>query len=275
MSRIRGPIGLLLFLPFLATALASTGAEAQTRTERFRWTHPTPSLVSGFKLYYGTAPGSHPTQINVGLPTPNSNGVYFADVALPAQQGVYAVVTAYNAQGESAVSNEKFRPAPTDGGSGGGTGALSAIAGFTLWNATSDTVVDATFTAGEKIDIATLPCAAIQIRTNAYLGTLNSPGSVKKIFDGQALSCTSAPASHEDNPPYVWESEQGPNQYDCAPSLRAVGTHTLVAIPYDGDNCTGLAGPSATLTFDVINSSSTGGGSGTTLGQPGQPVLVQ
>ena len=184
-------------------------------------------------------------------------------------------VTAYDAsQRESARSNEKFRPGTTSGG-GGGTTAQSAVTGFALWSATTDSITDSNFTSGERIELASLPCAAIQIKTNSYLGAHATPGSVKKIFDGRDLGCSSAPESHENSPPYAWETDHGVGEYNCAPTLTVPGRHTLVAIPYDGDDCTGKSGSAVTLTFDVIGTGSTPPPPGPTLGKPGQPVLIQ
>jgi hypothetical protein len=272
MARFRNPSALLLTLS--AALLVSAAAGAQTRTERFRFTHPSPTSVSGFKLYYGTSSGSYGQTINLGLPARDSNGVYFADVAFPATQGVYVVVTAYDSQSrESSRSNEKFRAGDAPPNAGGSGTAQSAVTGFALWNATTDAVVDSNFTSGEKIDLATLPCSSIEIKTNDYLRVQGAPGSVKKIFDGQSLACTTAPVSHENSAPYAWETDRGPNSYDCAPSLSSPGRHTLIVVPYDGDNCSGAAGPSVTLIFDVIISTSAP--TGPTLGQPGQPILIQ
>jgi hypothetical protein len=135
-------------------------------------------------------------------------------------------------------------------------------------------MVDANFTSGEQIRVATLPCAAIQIKTNAYLAASSSPGSVKKIFDGRDLGCGTAPASHENSSPYAWETDHGPGVFECAGSLTVAGRHTLVAIPYDGDDCTGASGAAVTLSFDVVGSGTTPPPTAPTLGQPGQPILI-
>ncbi len=276
MARFRNPNRLVLIIA--AALTLSSPARAQTRTERFRFTHPSPSSVAGFNIYYGGFSGQYTQEIDVGMPARDSSGAYFVDVAFPSTVGVYVAVSAYDSSGrESARSNEKYRAAPATPPSGGGTGggtASSAITGFALWNATSDTIIDANFTSGKKIDLTAFPCTAIQIKTNTYLNASNSPGSVKKIFNGKDLGCTTTPGTYENNAPYAWEAETGSDAYQCAPSLASTGTKTLTVVPFDGDNCTGAEGPAVSLTFDVIGGSATAPPA-PTLGQPGQPILIQ
>jgi hypothetical protein len=114
-------------------------------------------------------------------------------------------------------------------------------------------------------------CLAIEIVGNAYLQQFGSPGSLKFSFDGQAPSaCSNAPISHENDPPYAWEVDQGPGQFACALSLAGVGPHTLIVTPYDGDSCTGTEGTPAVLSFEVLDAAP----SPEPLGQPGAPMLV-
>jgi hypothetical protein len=148
------------------------------------------------------------------------------------------------------------------------------VTGFALWNASTDTLIDGSFTSGEKITLPGQSCVAIQILVNAYLDTPGTAGSVKRSFDGQSAACTTAGVTHENNPPYAWEVDMGPSLYECAASLTQVGNHTLTVTPYDGDDCTGAQGTPVTLSFEVVNSTAPPPPPPpATLGQPGQPQL--
>jgi hypothetical protein len=256
----------------LATTIVCASA-ASARTERFRWTQASTPAVDNFKLYWGTATGSYASSLSLGVPAKDSTGSYYYDLVVPDTTTVYVAVTAWSSGLESLRSNEVVRA----GISGGSTtppppsSAQSAIVGFALWNAQSDTVVDTSFTDGETVPDSIRACAAIEIKTNAYLQAAG-PGSIKKVLDGQDVGCTGAGAKIENSAPYGWEDDAGTAKFPCAASLSAPGNHTLTVTPYDGDNCSGLVGTARTLTFSV--STSTGGGGTTTLGAPGQPYIV-
>jgi hypothetical protein len=112
-------------------------------------------------------------------------------------------------------------------------------------------------------------CASIEIKTNAYLNA-SGPGSIKKVFDGVDNGCSGSAV--ENTYPYAWEDDGGAvGQFNCAPSLSAIGNHTLTVTPYDGDNCTGLAGTPMTLSFTVSGSTAP---PTSTVGTPGQPYVV-
>jgi hypothetical protein len=203
------------------------------------------------------------------VPAKDSTGAYYYDIVVPDTATIYVTVTAWYSGLESVKSNEISRagtsgtttpPPPTT--------ASAAIVGFTLWNALSDTVVDSDFRSGEAIADTVRGCAAIQIKGNAYLNA-SGPGSVKRVFDGVDNGCSGQGV--ENAYPYAWEDGATVGQFACAASLSAIGSHTLTVTPYDGDNCSGLAGASATVTFTVTGPSSTG----STLGAPGQPQVVQ
>jgi hypothetical protein len=253
---------------------------ASARTERFRWTQTNASNVDYFMVYVGLASGSYSASMNVGIPTKDSTGAYYYDIVVKDTDTIYVVVTAWDATLESARSNEVSRAGITTGGGSTTTPppttppppatANAAVTGFALWNALTDTVVDATFQNGDTIPDAVRSCAAIEIKTNAYLSTAGTPGSIKKVFDGADKGC--AAGGYENEPPYAWEDDAGPGKFPCAASLSAIGTHTLTVTPYDGDNCSGAVGTPASVTFTVSGPSSSGG---STVGAPGQPFIVQ
>ncbi len=282
-------LGFALALAFAADAFA------QTRTETLRWTHPDPSDVVGFEVHYGPSSRSYTTTTDVALP-PVLSGAYEVGIEVDADADVYFAVTAYSVEAASFFSNERCRgpagpcdppsqpspPSPPDGGSGGAgsdpppspDGPRAAINGFALWDAASDSRVDASFTSGEQISLAELDCAAIEILGNSYLSRSSSPGSLMYAFDGQTPSaCNDPGTSHENNPPYAWEADSGPGRFECAPTLTQPGTHTLTVTPFDGDDCSGQAGTPVTLTFEVVDPSAPPPPAAA-IGRPGKPVLV-
>ena len=96
----------------LACALAGpVGAQGGTRTETLRWSHPDPSGVEGFRVYYGASSGNYSEAFDVGLPPTDGSGNFVYDLQVPQDQAVYVAVTAY-ADLESEFSNERLRPPP-------------------------------------------------------------------------------------------------------------------------------------------------------------------
>jgi hypothetical protein len=260
----------------LAAAILSASA-ASARTERLRWTD-TSTAVDNFSLYWGLASGSYTSSLQVGVPAKDSTGAFYYDIVVNDADTIYVTVTASIAGLESARSNEIVRagittttpPPPTTPPPTSAT-AQSAIVGFSLWNALTNTVVTQNFQSGGTIPDAIRNCASIEIHANAYLNA-TGPGSIKKVFDGVDNGCSSTAAhSFENSYPYAWEDDAGVGQFACAPSLSAVGNHTLTVTPYDGDNCSGLVGTPVTVSFTVSGPAPP---STTTIGAPGQPYIV-
>jgi hypothetical protein len=271
----RGKVVARLFLA-LCCVLAF-GSEASARTETLRWRHGDPSTVTGFRVHWRTTSGTTARTENVGLPSRDAQGIYSYSVVVDDAADVYLSMTAYNAQNVSSfASNEICRgpnracsttppptePPPTEPPPTGGTTPLSAIAGFRLWDARTDTIIDNNFTNGEVIPLLQYDCVAIEIVGNSYLNAGNS-GSVKKSLDGSSTVCNAPGSTHENSPPFAWEADEGPGRFVCATTLRASGPHTLTATPYDGPDCTGKQGTAVTLQFQTLS-----------LGAPGRPTLV-
>lgn len=281
-------------------AILGPGAGAAVRTETVRWTDDLNKSgdVTGYRIHYGLASRDYTATVDAGIP-PVSDGVFETAVEVPATENVYIAVTAYNEEAESLLSNEICRTplgasctdtssstdtstdtstdsstdtstdSSTDTSTDSSTstdGVQAAIAGFALWDAGSDTVVDSAFESGERISLATHgTCVAIEILGNSYLD--QGGGSVMKVFDGETHGgCTEPGLTHENHPPYAWEADQGPETFACAASLTEPGTHSLTVTPYDGEDCTGAVGTTVTLEFEVVD--------GESLSPPGQPQLV-
>lgn len=275
------------FAVLALVSLGSFGAAAQTRVETVRWWDPDPTTVNGYKVYYGSSSGSYTTSVDVGIPATDSQGAYTYGLSVPESETVYIAITAYAGSQESPFSNEKVRVGTTSTGGGtggggtggggtGGSGPQAAIASFTLWNADTDTVIDSNFQTGDQISLDNGNCLAIEVVGNSYLAASNSPGSVMFAFDGNVPNACDTPGTtHENEPPYAWETDTGPGQFECAASLTQPGTHTLEATPFDGDDCTGAMGTPVTVQFDVLAPTASGGTTvPTTLGEPGKPYIV-
>jgi hypothetical protein len=278
MSRVSSSLTLALAL-LLAVALGRD-ASAQTRTEVVRWQGNDVTDTDGYRVHVGSASRSYSDTFDVGIPQLVGDA-YETTITVAADAEVYIAVTAYNADTTSFFSNENCKG--PDGACAGPVepppveppppGVESQVLGFALWDASSDTVIDANFTSGEQISALNDPCVAIEIIGNSYL--VNSgPGSIRKSFDGQnPSSCSNPGVTHENSPPFAWETDSGPNRYECAASLTVPGSHTLTVTPFDGDDCTGAEGTTVTLQFDVTDGTPPPGND-TVPGQPGRPYLV-
>ncbi len=90
------------------------GQTAEARVETLRWSQSSASNVDGFRVHYGTSPGSYTTTINVGRPSP-SGGVFSYNLTVGDNAKVYVALSAYGAGFlDSFRSNEKvLAPATT------------------------------------------------------------------------------------------------------------------------------------------------------------------
>jgi len=85
--------GLRVALGAFALVVAFGGA-AEARVETLRWSHSSAADVDGFKLHYGSSPGSYTTTVDVGRPAPTS-GVFSYNLTVADTATVYVVMTAY------------------------------------------------------------------------------------------------------------------------------------------------------------------------------------
>jgi hypothetical protein len=263
----------LVLALFCALAI---GSEASARTETLRWRHGDPSTITGFRVHWRTTSQATSRTEDVGLPSRDGSGIYTYSVVVDDSADVYLSMTAYNAESVSSFSSNEIcrgpgrpcnttTPPPTDPPPTDppptGTTPQSAVLGFRLWDARTDTIIDNNFTNGEIIPLVQYDCVAIEIVGNSYLNS--STGSVKKQLDGSNGVCNAPGSTHENSPPFAWEADEGPGRFVCATTLRASGPHTLTATPYDGPDCTGKQGTAVTLQFQTLS-----------LGAPGRPTLV-
>jgi hypothetical protein len=85
---------------------------AQARIETLRWSHPSLSDVSGFRVYIGSGSRTYTQVFNAGLPPANPDGTFSFDLQVVDDATVYVAVSAYNSAGESPLSNEGLRAPP-------------------------------------------------------------------------------------------------------------------------------------------------------------------
>lgn len=88
-------------------------------------------------------------------------------------------------------------------------------------------------------------CAMIEIQVDGYLQAPGSPGSMRKVLKNASGNVELA--TQENEYPYGWEDDEA----RCYASLSVIGVHTLEITPYSGDNLSGTAGPTLSMTFTV------------------------
>lgn len=197
--------------------------------ETLRWTLTEPPDAAGFVVNWALSGGQF-TSIDVGR-------VFESTVIVPDAK-VHFYVYGYNAGGSGPGSNQICRyygkPCPPDP-------VHAKIAGFSLWNAETDTVVMGNFITGHSFDFG---CHAIEIRGNKYLQ--QNKGSIRKTFDGQL------PAQNACENVYAfgWEDGDSPGVWDCASSLN-IGMHTLKVEAFDSKDCQGIPYDTQEIIFGV------------------------
>ncbi|MDG2051519.1 MAG: PQQ-dependent sugar dehydrogenase [Myxococcota bacterium] len=97
---------------FLVSMMA---ASAEARTATVRWTdpNPAPSPVTNFRLYVGTSPGVFAAGVDLGLPVPDSQGIFSVEVVVPESEDLFFAMSALEGSSlESDLSNEQSLPSP-------------------------------------------------------------------------------------------------------------------------------------------------------------------
>jgi len=91
--------------------LASSVCEAETRL--IRWTHPTPSAVTGFRIFVGYSSGNYEPEFELDVTglTP-VNGVYMLQIEIDGTRPAYVALRAYNDAETSDLSNERILSVP-------------------------------------------------------------------------------------------------------------------------------------------------------------------
>ncbi len=103
-------VGWTSLMIFLASFLS---ASADARMATVRWTdpNPAPSPVTNFRLYVGTSPGVFAAGIDLGVPVPDSEGVFSAEVSIPDSEDLFFAMSALEGTSlESQLSNEQSLP---------------------------------------------------------------------------------------------------------------------------------------------------------------------
>jgi hypothetical protein len=137
----------LLFIPFVWALLLLSAQAACAEQATLAWNASTSSLVTGYKLYYGTQSGNYTNSIDTGTQTQGTI------TGLQDSVTYYSAVTAYDAQGaesppsnqvnfviengvvnvgaaSDAVSSAAAAASADGGGGGGGGGCFIATAAF-------------------------------------------------------------------------------------------------------------------------------------------------
>jgi len=117
----------------LAIGVWGAPAPASARSEALRWSHPSPSTVRGFRVYWGTQAGRYSHNVDAGLPARDPAGNFVYQLNVPASGTIFIAVSAYDSAGrESALSNSQARsaaPAPVGGPAPGVQAPAPAPAG--------------------------------------------------------------------------------------------------------------------------------------------------
>ncbi len=128
-------------------------------------------------------------------------------------------------------------PTPTPTPSG------QTVTSFSLINADNDQVIStfSTINNGAIISLNSLPTKNLNIRANTNPSTV---GSVRFGYDGNNNFGT------ENNAPYAFASDDNGNYYPWTPT---VGSHTLTATPYSGQNASGSVGTALSIQITINN----------------------
>ena len=110
---------MISMVAMMAILLAASN-QAMAYDATFNFSHPMPSVVSGFRIKAGGAKGGpYPTVIQCGKPAAKSDGTYDCTGTGLAFDPMYAVAVAVDAAGqESAPSNEAVYDPPPPAPSG-------------------------------------------------------------------------------------------------------------------------------------------------------------
>lgn len=102
---------LLTLLTLLLSCLGPGPALASEREFLLEWIAPD-DPVDGFRLYVGEAPGEYLETLDLGFVAADDDGLTRETLLLDDSADLYLALTAYNAAGESPLSNEIVVEAP-------------------------------------------------------------------------------------------------------------------------------------------------------------------
>jgi len=235
-TRVKTSVGTifkyLCFFVVTATVLFSPVTQAYSAQSTLAWNASSDSSVVGYKLHYGTAPGSYSKSVDTG----NTTSVTVTD--LSEGQTYYFASTAYDSAGnQSGYSNEVSKSVPsatytitTSAGSGGSispTSALvnhggsqsftitpssgykvadvkvngtsvGAVSSYTFSNVTSNQTISATFTT-----TTTSTISSYTITASATSGGSISPAGTVTVSAGSSMTFTINPSNNRYRISYV------------------------------------------------------------------------
>ena len=123
------------------------------------------------------------------------------------------------------------------------TPGVGSVTGFTLVNAASDTDIRS-ISEGEVVDLS-VEGTSLNIRADVSTSGSNPIESVRFDFVGQTNFRT------ENVAPYALGGDNSGN-YKVVTQFNSTGSYSVTAIPYSGNNRSGIQGASVTINFTVV-----------------------
>ncbi len=253
---------LLTILLVTAIFSFSNFQSAHSAQVTFAW-DPSPSTVSGYRLYYGTASGTYSSSANAG-----TNTSYTLDLTASTQ---YVVAKAYDAGGnESAPSNEVVAHALT---ASAGTGGAISPTGTSYVSRGSSKTYSITPSVGYSVADVRVDNVSVGAVSTYTFSNVTAPHSISATFAANPITYTitsSAGANGSISPSGSVSVTAGSNQtFTITPStgykvasLTVDGATVSVANSYTFSNVTAAHSISATFTPITYTITSSAGSNG-------------
>ena len=104
-ARVEWPVRLAAVALAIALVGFSSVAEAAERDHVLEWIAP-PEVVDGYRVYLGIQSGDYDETLDLGPVSEDLDGISRMTLVLDADTAYFVSMTAYNAGGESGLSNE-------------------------------------------------------------------------------------------------------------------------------------------------------------------------